>query len=147
MAPCNILSAMQSANSYLSKFSRMPQHHSVALNYYQKLPQIADKGYGRVARYAWGRDYHKLLTSKLRRVVRQLQRIYPREQFRLGVDAIPLAERHYARQGGLGFIGANTTLISPVYGSCWLSAKSSLHDYYRLACLAAAPVVLTAAVV
>jgi epoxyqueuosine reductase len=72
---------------------------------------------GRVARYAWGRDYHKELGKRLKRIVAELRRRYPDEQFRPFTDATPLAERHYAEAGAIGFTGRHTLLINGELGS------------------------------
>lgn len=94
-----------------------------ALNYYQKPPDRDLGGApeppaaGRVARYAWGRDYHKELGNRLRRVARALGERYPEHAFRPFTDATPLAERHYHEQGGVGFTGRHTLTITGQYGS------------------------------
>ena len=72
---------------------------------------------GRVAQYAWGRDYHKLLGGRLRRLVRLLAERYPGEQFRTGVDATPLLEAHHAVAAGVGFRGKHTLAINGEHGS------------------------------
>lgn len=74
----------------------------------------------RVARYAWGRDYHLVLGKRLRRVARQLALQHPKAEFRPYTDATPLAERYYAERAGIGFTGRNTLLISGQYGSWFL---------------------------
>ncbi len=91
-----------------------------AINYYQKGSTPPQEPSGRVARYAWGRDYHKELGNRLRRVSRALQVQYPGETFRSWTDATPLAERHYAERAGIGFTGRHTLLISGQYGSWFL---------------------------
>ena len=68
-----------------------------------------------VSRYAWGRDYHKVLPTKLRPAVAALKAAGHRA--RLCVDVPPLMERYYAWRAGLGFIGKNTMLIHPELGS------------------------------
>lgn len=67
---------------------------------------------GRVARYAWGRDYHKVLTPGLKRVASELSSVS-----RAYVDTGPVLERAWAERAGLGFAGKNTLLISPRFGS------------------------------
>ena len=92
----------------------------VAINYYQQDEDRKTKprkGSGRVSLYAWGRDYHKVLNKKLKTALRYLQSWFPDEGFRRFVDILPLAERHYAKRAGIGFIGRNTLLITPKYGS------------------------------
>lgn len=90
----------------------------VAMNYYQPEPPIPEAtGVGRVARYAWGRDYHNALGKRLKRVTRTLRDRHPGNQFRALVDASPLAERTFSERAGLSFTGKNTLAISAAYGS------------------------------
>ena len=73
---------------------------------------------GRVARYAWGPDYHEVLVQRLRalgeRVRREAGLASAPPQF---VDTAPVLERDAAALAGLGFAGRNTQLIHPAYGS------------------------------
>ena len=91
----------------------------VGLNYYQRAPESAPST-GRIARYAWGRDYHKVLGKRLRRIRKSLEAAYPGAGFRNFTDATPLAERFYAEKAGIGFQGRNTLLISRQYGSWFI---------------------------
>lgn len=86
-----------------------------ALRYYQ--PVSIPPLHGSVARFAIGREYHKELGGRLRRTARALMELFPGQLFRPFADATPLAERHYAAQAGLGFVGRNGLLIHPVHGS------------------------------
>ncbi len=89
----------------------------VGLNYFQRAPAVDDARSGRIARYAWGRDYHKTLGGKLRRICRRLEAKHPEHAFRGFTDATPLAERSFAEEAGIGFIGRNTLLINARLGS------------------------------
>lgn len=66
---------------------------------------------GKVARYAWGRDYHKLLGKRLQRLcaAARAQGI----DCYAGVDARPILERGWAEAAGLGFVGKNACIIAP----------------------------------
>ena len=70
---------------------------------------------GRVARYAHGRDYHNVLRTKLKPLLRVLRGAG--FNARGTVDAMPLLERAWAQRAGLGFIGKNSCLIVPGLGS------------------------------
>ena len=77
-----------------------------------------DPARGRIARYAWGLDYHDLMLPRLQELGHFIDRETgsPRRQ-RSYVDTGPVLERAFAAQAGLGFIGKNTLLISPRLGS------------------------------
>ncbi len=90
---------------------------SLAINYYRperpRLPHAA----GQVARYAYGRDYHKIITKMLKRFIEDLKKQYPDASFRPYIDTGAVLERSYVEQAGLGYIGKNTMLITPKFGS------------------------------
>lgn len=78
------------------------------------LPQ----GFGRVARYAWGRDYHTAMRDHLHAFVGKVEgAIGASVAYRVFSDSVPLLERALGRSAGLGFIGKNTMLIVPRAGS------------------------------
>ena len=73
---------------------------------------LHDPSRGRIARYAWGADYHDVLTPRLRELGEQLALVS-----RAYVDTGPVLERAWAQAAGLGFIGRNTCLINWSRGS------------------------------
>jgi epoxyqueuosine reductase len=77
-----------------------------------------DPARGRIARYAWGQDYHEAMLPRLRTLGDFINREtgQSRRQ-RAYVDTGPILERDFAAQAGLGFIGKNTLLIHPQMGS------------------------------
>jgi epoxyqueuosine reductase len=68
-----------------------------------------------VSRYAWGRDYHRVLRSRLKPAAGILAGAGFKA--RVCVDTAPILERHHAWKAGLGFIGKNGILIHPEFGS------------------------------
>lgn len=74
---------------------------------------------GRIARYAWGDDYHRVMKRRLHRMADALRQRWPEARFRAAVDTAPVLEREHARRAGLGWIGKHTLLIHPRLGS-WL---------------------------
>jgi epoxyqueuosine reductase len=76
-----------------------------------------EPGRGRVARYAWGDDYHDLLRTRANALGKWIEERVPGSRTRGVVDSAPLAERDFAWLAGLGWIGKNTMLISPQAGS------------------------------
>jgi epoxyqueuosine reductase len=73
--------------------------------------------HGRIARYAQGADYHRVLWDKLGQVLDWIKARSPNIQGRAVVDTAPLLERDVARLAGLGWIGKNTMLIHKRLGS------------------------------
>ena len=73
---------------------------------------------GRIARYAWGLDYHNQLEPKLKALCAWIgTETTPGANARYYVDTGPVLEREWAARAGLGFIGKNTLLIRPGLGS------------------------------
>lgn len=87
----------------------------LAVNYYQQRP-AAEKG-GKIATYAVGRDYHKVLAGMLKKLDRFIKNLEPEAQTRYYTDTGPLLERTFAEKAGLGFIGKNSCLITREFGS------------------------------
>jgi len=71
---------------------------------------------GRIARYARGEDYHKVIKRRLHVLCDSLRRDFPQEKFRACVDTAPLLEREYAQRAGLGSVGKHTLLIGKPTG-------------------------------
>lgn len=74
---------------------------------------------GRIARYAWGDDYHKVIKKRLHTLCDTLGGRFPEAAFRAAVDTAPILEREHAVAAGLGWVGKHTLLIHPRHGS-WL---------------------------
>ena len=94
---------------------------SVGLDYGQDPDQAwatldaADHAY--VARYALGRDYHKLMRHRLQAMADRIAELIGPFGHRVFVDSAPVLERALARNGGLGWIGKHTCLIDKDGGS------------------------------
>jgi epoxyqueuosine reductase len=81
-------------------------------------PIAAGNPRGRIARYAWGRDYHDVLKEMAQALVGRLEAIAGLPvRTRIFVDSSPLAERAVAERAGLGWFGKNTMLLLPGAGS------------------------------
>jgi epoxyqueuosine reductase len=70
-----------------------------------------------ISRYAWGRDYHRLMKKRLVRLGRRLEDRHIGCSWRAVVDTAPLLEREWAARAGLGWIGKNTMLLNRRLGS------------------------------
>ncbi|GAB3317800.1 tRNA epoxyqueuosine(34) reductase QueG [Luteimonas notoginsengisoli] len=79
---------------------------------------IADGERAYVARYALGRDYHKLMRGRLQKLSERIGEEVGAFGHRVFVDSAPVLERALARNAGLGFIGKHTCLIDK-HGGSW----------------------------
>jgi epoxyqueuosine reductase len=102
---------------------------SLAVNYYVNAPLFEHQNrYGRLARYAWGLDYHDVVKGRLLKLAAQIENLAGRKiHSRCFVDAVPLLERAVAASAGLGFFGKNTNLLQPQKGS-WFFLSEILLD-------------------
>lgn len=89
---------------------------SVLLSYYTPQTQT-DPDAPVVSKYAYGRDYHKVVKAKLKSLLSFVQELIPETKGRAFTDSAPVLEHAYARNAGLGWIGKNSLLISPKLGS------------------------------
>jgi len=92
---------------------------SVGINYNTGDRAVEGPGYGRIARYAWGADYHDVLGPRLKELEARIQARVPEAHTRSYVDTGPVMEKYWAQQAGLGWIGKHSNLVSPDFGS-WL---------------------------
>ncbi len=92
---------------------------SLGINYLTDHRANEQPGYGRIARYAWGKDYHKLFDSRLKQLERSIHRLAPDAKTRSYSDTGPIMEKAWAEQAGLGWIGKHSNLVSAEHGS-WL---------------------------
>ena len=83
----------------------------------QKSETSMEQARVRVARYAHGRDYHRVLHKKGKKLIRLLQTEIPWLEARVCVDSAPVPEKILGRMAGLGWQGKNTNLIHPKLGS------------------------------
>src|SRR5207244_8534966 len=73
---------------------------------------------GRVARYAWGHDYHEIITPRLNALSDLIVELAGSEtECRSFVDTGHMVDRAAAERGGLGFVGKNTCLLTGRFGS------------------------------
>ncbi len=100
-----------------------------AINYKQPLStQQRDSAQPKIASYALCTDYHKVIRRSLRKLLRSLQQLYPHLEGRCCVDTAPLLEKQLAVEAGLGWIGRQSLLITPQFGSFVLLGVLLLSD-------------------
>ncbi|HZD03464.1 MAG TPA: tRNA epoxyqueuosine(34) reductase QueG, partial [Longimicrobiales bacterium] len=102
----------------------------VGHEYFQRDPPGIpdDASLGVIARYARGRDYHKVVKKGLLRLLERIRReVAPGANGRAYVDTGPILERELGQRAGLGWFGRNTMLIHPRRGS-WFFLGCLLLD-------------------
>ena len=83
---------------------------------------------GRVARYAWVRDYHRVMKRRMREFVRSVKRELGAEiAARWYVDDGPMLDRAAANRAGIGWFGKNTNILTPQFGS-WVFLGQVITD-------------------
>ena len=82
-----------------------------------KSPHHPVKTLNGIAEYARGTDYHRFIRTLLQKLEETHREIVPHARCRGVVDTAPLLEKAWAAEAGLGFIGKNTLLIHPRWGS------------------------------
>jgi len=83
----------------------------------QALQQLNDNSKAYIARYALGRDYHKLMRKRLQQLANKIQLEINDFQSRVFVDSAPVMEKAIAEKAGVGWIGKHTNLINSQAGS------------------------------
>lgn len=89
----------------------------VALNYYTDHQRPEGAEYAKISRYGWGRDYHRVLTKKLKQLAAWLQTQEADTEARPYADTGPVQDKFWAQQAGLGWIAKNGNVITRRYGS------------------------------
>ena len=97
----------------------------LALNYWQgdegMRSRTAATTSGRIARYAWGEDYHDVMEKKLRALDRFLATTGGRQKFY--IDTGPVLERDFASEAGIGWHGKSTMLLNRQLGTWFFLAE------------------------
>ena len=93
---------------------------TLLLNYYPAQQQQPEAP--RIAKYAFGKDYHEVIREKLNVFLAKLKQELGDIEGRGFVDSAPVLERSWAQQSGLGWIGRNGNLITKEAGSFYLIA-------------------------
>ena len=99
----------------------------VALDYDTGDPTCVDRRRGRISRYAWGEEYHRVVGERLETLERRARQIVPGAGIRRYVDTGPVLEKAWAERAGLGWIGKHTNLIHPRAGS-WFFLGALMLD-------------------
>ena len=97
----------------------LPAAHSVisvAMSYWAGHRSESDPTAGKVARYAWGADYHRVMGDRLCRLAEALATSFPGD-YRWFVDTGPMMDKALAVRAGIGWYGKNTNVLTTEQGS------------------------------
>lgn len=90
---------------------------AVALNYYTPHQRENNPNIGKISRYGWGRDYHRIMHKKLKKLSQWLENQHPTIKTRYYADTAPVQDKFWAQQAGIGWIAKNGNVITRDYGS------------------------------
>jgi len=93
---------------------------SLIYNYYPKQELNSDL---KIAKYAYGEDYHNVIKEKLHDFMQRIQDEVGEVHGRVFVDSAPVMERTWAQRGGLGWVGKNSLLLNRSMGSFFFLAE------------------------
>ena len=113
---------------------------SLAYNYYTPFKHEGD--FPKISRYAWGKDYHKILKKKLKELCRYIELtchceehsdeaispINDRVATKAYIDDGPVMDKSWAARSGIGWMGKHTNIINPEYGS-WLFLSEIITNF------------------
>ncbi|MBR08331.1 MAG: tRNA epoxyqueuosine(34) reductase QueG [Rickettsiales bacterium] len=95
---------------------------SLVYNYYPKEQHQSDQG-PKIAKYAYGQDYHHVVKDKLKELVDRIREKVGQIEGRVFVDSAPVMERKWAAKSGIGWIGKNSLLLNRNMGSFFFLAE------------------------
>ena len=96
-----------------------PQEHEVRTACVSGRVNDRSKATGKVSRYAWGDDYHRVVGDKLRELLIWIKGECPDAEGKVCVDIQPTMDKAWAVRAGLGWMGKHTNVITPDFGS-WI---------------------------
>ena len=95
---------------------------SLSYNYFPPKKLISENNFI-ISKYAYGRDYHKVLRNKLKKLFTKIRDKIGEVEGRVFVDSAPIHERAWAKLSGVGWIGKNSLLINKNQGSYFFLAE------------------------
>lgn len=99
----------------------------VAFNYYTPSQHSNSSALGKISRYAWGDDYHLVLTKRLEKLSEFIKSEIPGVEGKIYVDTGPVMEKAWAARAGIGWLGKHTNIITRKFGS-WVFLGEILID-------------------
>lgn len=106
---------------------------SLGMNYYHPQKHSEEKSFGKVSRYAWGKDYHLIIWEKLDLFETKMKMIDKSFDSKSYVDTGPVMDKVWAVKSGLGWLGKNSNVISREIGSWFFIANiiTNKEFYYN----------------
>lgn len=101
---------------------------SLAMNYNTDHHHENKNGYGKISRYAWGKDYHLIIWDKLEILEEMLEQIDPKFKSISYVDTGPVMDKAWAVRAGIGWLGKHTNVITKELGS-WVFLATIITNY------------------
>ena len=95
---------------------------SLSYNYFPPKKLIEENNFI-ISKYAYGKDYHKVLKKKLKKLFASIREKIGEIEGRVFVDSAPIHERAWAKLSGLGWVGKNSLLINKNKGSYFFLAE------------------------
>jgi epoxyqueuosine reductase len=99
----------------------------VAMNYYTDFRHSREDSLGKISRYAWGDDYHAIVTERLRQLLGYVLEQVPGANGKLYVDTGPVMDKAWAVRAGVGWLGKHTNVITKESGS-WVFLGEIILD-------------------
>jgi epoxyqueuosine reductase len=100
---------------------------SVAMNYYHSTSHSNAREAGKISRYAWGNDYHVVMTPRIHSLVDCIKSECPDLHSAAYVDTGPVLDKAWAVRAGIGWLGKHTNVITKGYGS-WIFLGEIIVD-------------------
>jgi epoxyqueuosine reductase len=97
------------------------------MNYHTPARHAGVPAEGKISRYAWGDDYHRVLGARLESLLASIRERHPSINGKVYVDTGPVMEKAWAQQAGIGWQGKHTNIISQEIGS-WLFLGEIIID-------------------
>jgi epoxyqueuosine reductase len=99
----------------------------VAMNYFTPAHHSNEPTAGKISRYAWGDDYHDILSERLEKLLVFIKSEIPGATGKIYVDTGPVMEKAWAVRAGIGWMGKHANVITPELGS-WVFLGEILLD-------------------
>lgn len=95
---------------------------SLIFNYYPKTDLAREDDF-KIAKYAYGEDYHFIIKEKLKNLLEEIRKSVGDISGRAFVDSAPVMERAWAARSGIGWVGKNSLLLNRTMGSFFFLAE------------------------